>query len=162
MNMSSSTSINASRKSFASKGFANVLLAIAATIVAAPLAQSAELAPPDLIAAPTVGSNHAQVAQNSGSESKTSKAGNEIQTPSCRNAKLAVLSIIDFVLQNAQGATTTQMIRVSAQSYSLVLQELQNRQASFLAPGAKAPTAARAVFKLETEDPGLCQTVYFN
>jgi len=161
MNMSSSTSTRANRNSFASKGLANVLLAIAATMLAAPLAQSAELSPPDVMAESVLSSNIAKLAQAVSSETKMSETSNEVQSPSCRNAKLAVRSIIDFVLQNAQGATTTQTIRITAQNYSMVLQELQNRQASFLAPGAKAPANARAVFKLETEDPGLCQTAYF-
>ena len=73
--------------------------------------------------------------------------------------KQTTLSIISFMLEKCPNEKDHASVKVPAHVFAGVIQELQDRNAKFLPPGATVPAAARAVFQLKAEDTGLQQTV---
>jgi hypothetical protein len=77
------------------------------------------------------------------------------------DVKIAAQSIINMMSMMQSSAPQRASVKVPSYNYLPILQELQNRNAKFLLPGAAVPTDAHIVFLLVSEQAGMSQTVYF-
>jgi hypothetical protein len=96
-------------------------------------------------------------AQSGGEQLNVSSVSRSFQAS--LEMKQTTLSIICFMLEKCPNEKDQVSVKVPSHVYTGVLQELQDRHASFLPASAPTPAAARAVFKLKAEDTGLEQTV---
>jgi antitoxin component of RelBE/YafQ-DinJ toxin-antitoxin module len=78
-----------------------------------------------------------------------------------KEVKLAAQSIINMMNVVQSNNAQISSVKVPSCNYLPILQELQNQNAKVLQPGEAAPVSAKTVFKLQSEDAALSQTVYF-
>ncbi|MBX9687802.1 MAG: hypothetical protein K2X27_13935 [Candidatus Obscuribacterales bacterium] len=76
------------------------------------------------------------------------------------HVKVSTSSILQMLESLPVSRKSPVSIKVPSGIYLSVLQDLQNRHAHFLLPGAEAPAEARAVFQLKAEELGMSQLVY--